>query len=261
MATPFPFLVEWKRAGLNKFPDVPFKPIVEHFIQKIVDPVPPKPDQCFRFLDDDFEDRLMQHLWAAKREKMGAYAGVSLRRSPDFDYERWAESARPAIQDFILKATQCALEQDWRLWGMRVHEARKQVVNGADREQTLRELGRLVLPSKRGGASLLTSIQLRSLKSVYLELQAAIKEVRRQSFLNQRRPDPDEVRHAAGQCFEFCPWAKAVFTAGEIKIIYSQKSPTDAAAAIIIQRLHERTNITSHHSLKNKLKGIRPLLR
>ena len=163
-----------------------------------------------------------------------------------------------------IKETEKILLADYFEWGKVVAEARQRLFNGADREKTLRELGHKLLPSKRGGASLLSVIQLRTMKNVYIEMQEAIKEARRTLELNVNHPDSDEARNCRWINLEkLCPWAITVFKHTEFKQIVSNKSPAYSAAEIIVGRLGQvlKTNITSGRSLQNRLQNVKPIVR
>jgi hypothetical protein len=267
MPAKYPFLSLWKKDGLKKFPSVPFQQILNHFVVEFFEPInaPDQAENKTPYLDDDFETRLRQRFNEIKRSAMGEnIAAWDHSREMNVDYDEWERSLAPLCKKFIFEETQRALQKDWFEWGMLVGEARKKLLNGADREKTLRELGQKILPSKRGGASLLTGIQLRTLKSVYLEMQEAIKETRRPLDLNQAHPDPDEAQQIRQRDLsKLCPWTKSIFEPGEIKKILSQKTPADVAADIIAKRLGRalNTNITSGRSLQNKLGNVRPILR
>lgn len=274
MLSPYPFLSEWKRAGLNKFPSVPFQPIVEYFIREFVDPTVGA-EQEAPLLDDDFESRLMNRFREIRREVMKEHAGVSLRTLRSFDYEWWARALEPAIKNFIFEEAKRAHEEDLYHWGELVHEARKKVFYGADREETLKQLGREILPSIQGGKSLLTKIQLRTLKSVYLEMQDAIAAARKTAGLHPLGPDSGEADEVKRVFFTPAPsleksvfdsnegkWLLSIFTKEEVKAIFSGITTANAAANIIAKRLNKvfSTRSISSRTLENRLGKIRPLL-
>ncbi len=265
MQEKYPFLSLWKKDGLKRFPPVPFISLVDHFYSELLEPVIAPTEDKEPYLDDDFEIRLRPKFNVIKRAVMETDPSLlSHIREQIIEDHKWKNSLRIDITGLIIEATQEALTADYFKWGKIVREARKSILNGADREKVLRELGKKVLPLKRGGASLLSGIQLRTLKNVYLEMQEAIKEARRTMSLNVNHPDEQGVRiEEWGGFIKGCPWADTVFEEAEFKDILSEKSPADVAAKIIVQRLGRalKTNLTSGRSLQNILQNVLPIVR
>jgi hypothetical protein len=266
MQAKYPFLGLWKKNGLKKFPPIPYQTLVDHFIAGLLEPISKPTSTDKPYWDDDFEIRLRQKQDEMKSYLMGEYPLgwpklQALIRGLNYE---WKKTLAPMIKKFYLEETEKAISADYFEWGKLVSEARKKLLNGADREKILRELGHKVLPSKRGGASLLFGIQLRTLKNVYIEMQEAIKEARRTIDLNVNRPNPDEAQFLKwDDIIELWPEADTIFERAEVEEILSKRTPADAASNIIVRRLGRvlKTNIKSSRSLQNRLQNVKPIIR
>ena len=85
---------------------------------------------------------------------------------------------RDAMKRILKAAEQMVIVETWELGRLAV-EARNRVMNDEDREMVLRDLGKKILPQTKGGASIFTLDQKKTLKVLYHELQDCIKEIRR----------------------------------------------------------------------------------
>jgi hypothetical protein len=266
MQTKYPFLSHWKHDGLNEFPSIPFQRIVEHFFSELFEPTTDPPGDREPYLDDDFEIRLRPKFNEITRGVIEAesYKENHIKDLKKVGDDKWKQALKIDISNLIIEESTKAIKADWFKRGIIVGEARKRLLNGADREKILRELGNKVLPGRRGGESLLSGIQIRTLKNVYLEMQEAIKEARRTMDLNVNRPDPDEAKsHEWDHFIKGCPWADTIFERPDFDEILAKTPPNDAAAKIIVRRLRGavKTNITSGRTLQNKLQNVKPIVR
>lgn len=250
---------------MKKFPGIPVPQLVRHFIREFYKPSPDPGavPEWIPPLDDDPEARLRTRLHEIKRSVMEEFADCDLNRRLPAWFERALEEP---IRKMIVEEIEQAISEDLFIWGKLVHEARQEVFAGADPKGAMEKLVFKILPPERKGTSFLASIQLRTLKSVYLEMQMAIKEARAATGLTRRRLGADEARESE-------PWEDsapseiekrmgAIFTKEEIRQVFSAGTPHALAAAMIASRVGRAgfANITGR-TLRNRLDAILPILR
>jgi hypothetical protein len=230
----YPFLASWKEQGFDKFPSIPVSAIIEFYKKRFFD-----------FLRRDGRSPLKEIL-LENRPENGAIIDAA-NELLDRDAKKW----------MFRVAEKMMIAETWAL-GRLSAEARHRVINGEDREIVLRDLGRKILPQTKGGASIFTLDQKKTLKVLYHELQECIKEIRRQLdiplkesgyYLGQNKPE--DIEH-------FCPGIDNLFVEEELSFLIKNPSIADTAAEIIVRRINQciPTNLTKPRALQNFLNSI-----
>lgn len=135
------------------------------------------------------------------------------------------------------------------------------MINGEDRETVLRDLGRKIFPQTRGGASIFTEDEKRTLKTLYLELQECIKEIRRKLDIPLKQPGVyDLTQDILENINHYFPEIDNLFLQQELSLLIKSSSIPDTDAEIIVQRINKciPTNITSPRTIQDILIGIPP---
>ncbi len=143
----YPFLALWKKRGFDEFPSIPVSAIIEYYRKSFYD-----------YLRRDGRSPLKEILLENRPEN--AVIIDAANELFDRDAKEWMFRA----------AEQMIIAETWEVGRLAV-EARNRVINGENREIVLRDLGRKILPQTKGGASIFTVDQKKTLKVLYHELQ------------------------------------------------------------------------------------------
>jgi hypothetical protein len=256
MKNVYPFLYSWKKCGVENFPTIPFNEIINGYKEKFwhhiknSDEIP----VAGIFLNDDpnilenFEDAL--NLRFAAKMNLAIEQNEQNNRSAIKNIDLDKELDR-LLKEWILDDTRRLIKAQWLKWGQLVHEARQKILCGEGRKGVLRELGDKIFPPTKGGPSLLTEDQKRTLKILHAELQQCIRDIRRALDIPLKKDSSyswgtDESENI----IEFFPKIEMLFEKKELPILTKEPSLAKTSLKIITKRIN--------HSVRHVHKRIKP---
>jgi hypothetical protein len=290
----YPFLFQWKKEGLERFPSIPKELIVEILHDKLLKFISayskkrkPKKESEIEPHSDYLLIDIQNSLFAALSYRFSEQklSGVSQLKNAAKEYLRyyaigvmgkWTENfpddpLRRGLYLYVeFQLSQLKMKKHM-MWGQQVAEARDQVCRGKSRPKVLRELGNGVMPRKRPGSTSFSDNDLEALWPVYLELKDCIKDFRdqlcfplkvipKQEFVGIERcfgENPPEVFAIDG-----IPKITELFKKEEIKKILLNKKISNIAADVIFTRLanckSRKIKIGSPRTLQNILHQANP---
>jgi hypothetical protein len=286
----YPFLFQWKAKGLDKFPSIPKELIVDilhdelkifisAYNKKRKPKKEPEKEPNSDYILVDIQNSLFAALsYRFSEQKLSRVSQLKDAAKKHLRYYaigvvgKWTEHYPddPLRRDLYLyveyQLSQLKIKRNIA-WGQRVAEAREQIRHGKSRPNVMRELGKYVLPGKRPGSASFSDNDLEALWPVYLEMQACIKDFRKEldfplKVLPQHRVDEVEsVLHLGDSPYVFAkeriPKIDEIFEEGEIKKILSNKKTSDIAVDVIFSRLanckSQKIKIGSPRTLQNIL--------
>lgn len=231
----YPYLSYWKETGFQEFPGIPPEELLKPYIENAL--------AHFR-----------------KVRNSSPYARLLLSKE-DREFEEAEflnEFLKMAGERFQEIVAQEMLER-----GRQSFEATKEVVYGQDRGQILRKWGRASLPNTRGGARILSENLKQILKTIHLELQECIDEVRRSCSdeipLKDNKDYPWGADASEVIAFDVPDW-EAIFDRSELPLLTKYSSISQTSLEIISQRLTQCLPRTiKPRSLQNLLDNVSPL--
>lgn len=200
----YPFLVHWKARGLDKRPDIPFDVLVENYFLGF----------CLRdwkrFLECSIDPEETRQIWKPK------IAAI--------------------IEDELNKRATKQILDDARL----MHQARQDTRLAIDKRTVMKDVAEEI-PSPRGGGLHFTRPECQVLISVYDEIHACIKEVRRTHDIPLKNtPDFEDRRGewAPEYLLGRCSWLNYLFDLDELPLFVISSAPADCALKILARRLN-----------------------
>ena len=221
----YPFLAHWKEIGLDRFPEF----VLDIIPQRVTAFYELEVRSQFRSMikEDEVSRHQFEHLQMKSPQEAQQieddFVHKLLHRIAQVKLEKWnteyldrVDQEKNRIIDEVLGAN-------------------KRLMGGDQREKVCRDMSNALLPSTKGGPSMLSKHKRVVLKMTYLELQNCIKEVRRRLDMPVNKPD-DYHSFASEDIKELIPEIDHIFDEEEFSVL-AKGTPSDVALELILNRL------------------------
>lgn len=235
----YPYLVNWKKEGLNKLPKLSLE-VISQEAKKVIEKFEPQLRKIFREM---FNKSIYMRFGVESPEHLRLIEDECMPTATQLVYwfmEDWGDKEENKKQDFLNAGL----------------EIKNRAPRGKDKVSAGRNLINLLLPSTKGGPSIPNKDHKAILKRNHLELQKCIKEVREKCEIPLKEDNQFlwESADKSETIMDTIPNWDIIFDKSELPMITKYSSVAQVSLEIIAKRCD-----LSPHTLQNIFDKVTPM--